>query len=137
MTTRSKRKPGQVSVTATHSVPSLADKVTADEFSLPDLDVGENPASVNYAVSLTHNLGHYESLRISVGVTLPSRPTNIVATAEVAKRIAHSVYDRSMTEWVGPAAGRRSPHYRPPKEEPEPQSPDDIDLETDPDFPED
>lgn len=129
MTTKSKQKPGRASVTATHSVPSLADKVSTNDFLLQATDVGPDPASVNYGVTVTHNLGNYESLRVSAGVTLPCRPTNVHQAGEVAKRIAHDLLDRSMTEWVGPKAGRRSPHYG--EEEPEPAN---TPAESDPDF---
>lgn len=110
--TSQKRKSGKVAVAITRSRMSLAEQGEVKSFLLEALDVGENPASVNYAVSLTHNLGRYESLRVSVGVTMPCRATAIYQAAEVSKRIAHDVLDTSMDEWVG-EEGRRSPHYQP------------------------
>lgn len=105
-----KRKSGHVTLTATHRAQGLGERTSVEEFLLQAMDVGENPASVNYAVGLNHNLGNYENLRISVGVTLPTRTNTVYQAGEVAKRIAHDMLDRSMTEWVGPDAGRRSPH---------------------------
>lgn len=106
------KKTGKVAVAITHSRMSQAAQEEVKAFLLEALDVGENPASIHYAVSLTHNLGRYESLRISVGVTLPSRTTAAFPAFEVAKRIAHDVLDTSMNEWVG-EEGRRSPHNEP------------------------
>lgn len=110
--TSQKRKAGKVAVTINRSRMSQAAQEEVKGFLLEALDVGENPASINYAVSLTHNLGRYESLRVSVGVTMPCRPTATYQAAEVAKRIAHDVLDVSMDEWIG-EEGRRSPHYPP------------------------
>lgn len=128
----SKRKSGHAVVTAVHRTQSLGKKERVEDYILQAMDVGENPASVNYAVSLTHNLGNYESLRISIGVTMPARPNAVHRAGEVAKRIAHDMLDRSMTEWVGPDAGRRSPNL----DEQDEHTPngDDVLLDSDDEF---
>lgn len=50
---------------------------------------------VSYASGLTINLGNYESLRIDVGVKLPSTVENMPADLEHAKNFVHQ---KLMTE---------------------------------------
>jgi hypothetical protein len=88
-----------------------ADQEQVKEHLLQAMDVGEHAASVNVAFSLTHNLGHYESLRISVGVTMPCRPSQVYQAAGASALIAQDILDGASDEWLGIANGRRSPSY--------------------------
>ena len=70
--------------------PKKTDKATPTKETVAELR--EKGALVHYTKSITKNLGHYESTRVEVGVTLPICPTEaelaaVKATIEIADTV--------------------------------------------------
>ena len=51
--------------------PSVAKKMPSQKTTKKDIEVSEGKASVSYTISITKNLGDYESLKIQAGITIP------------------------------------------------------------------
>ena len=65
------------------------------------ISVEEGKASVNYTISITKNLGDYESLKIQAGMTIPFGASDelikeldelmVVAREKVVNRLSHDI----------------------------------------------
>ena len=99
----------EVTATSVHkSGKGSTEKVEAIPSGPPTDQLDANPATAEVSIAHTRNLGNYESLRVSVDVTIPCNADEIEATIGVAQSYAETNLARIFNEWLHPEAKKQN-----------------------------